>query len=220
MNTKDIYVGRLGRIRKNYIQPNSRREIVKTSQYTIFEDYGSYGIDVFTGKKYYIWRKCKYDDIVDLVNGLAIQSFKPIEPYLKKVDSTVTKEELRSIYNEFNNITTTEHEEPIKYPKDLVLKCVLETCIFLKSLNIEDEAKSDYERLLNELSDNYIQELLEFKNKKFSESNIEVSEYTIRKKYLLQVLSIEYDMHHLANINTDDLSNDLNLLQKSIRNLK
>ncbi len=214
METKNIYVGRLGRIRKNLVRPNHRREIVKEGIYIIFEKHDGYGIDVLTGRKYFIWRKCKYDDICDLINQRAICSYKEIDTYLDTMSDNITIEELRKIYNKINNKPLDANEQ---YPKDLILKCIFETYLFLNNLNLDKETKSKYEDILKKLGDLYAKELLNLK-KNNENSNLEETEFQLRGKYLREILKIESELHYLDNTSSYDLKDDITILNRIMGN--
>ena len=130
------------------------------------------------------------------------------------MSDNITIEELRKIYNKINNKPLDANEQ---YPKDLILKCIFETYLFLNSLNLDKETKNKYEDILKKLGNLYAKELLNLK-KNNENSNLEETEFQLRGKYLREILKIESELHYLDNTSSYDLKDDITILNRIMGN--
>ena len=214
MKTKNLYVGQLGEIKVTEGKQNSRT-INGEDYFIVFMTNGEnnrYGIDVLTDKKYLIWERCNFKIVKNKVGYKAIGAYEGIENHMLVPSDEIDINEIRMIFHRLNN--KSENEEN-KYPKDLVLKCIYETSLFLKSLEIDESIKNDYSTKLIRLSENYVKELIEF-NERIGENNSISSEKSIRYKYIDLLIQIEDELKHLDNVKSADLKEDLYSMLKQM----
>ncbi len=203
-DTKDIYIGTLGVIYYNDKDPLTRY-IEEKKAYSIFYlTDNKTAVDVFSKREYLIWKQCEFEDVADKCGYQAIDAFMPIEKFLYEQKEKVSLDELEMVYYRAVNKDKDKNE----YPKDLILKCIYETYLFLDSLDIELDEKNKYIISLKELSRNYIKEISILKKNNSFNSNFEISEQSIRIKYLTSIIKIEDELRHLDNINLRNLKMD------------
>ena len=215
--TDKLYVGLLGEVTS--INNDKQMMIESIDKYIIYTKlpyyYGDMAKDIFTGKEYYHWdgNISTSKTIQKAIGGCAVYRSEPIEIYLDSPKKKVTKEELLTILDKLNNphkeeIKEDEPDEPIT---DSILATILDTSSLVKVSNISEEAKEKFGKELEELAENYVEDM----NNPDSHDPF-ASEYQIRMKYIKALVDIEDRIANPNMIKAYNLTKQLQTFKKEL----
>ena len=215
--TDKLYVGLLGEVTS--INNDKQMMIESIVKYIIYTKlpyyYGDMAKDIFTGKEYYHWdgNISTSKTIQKAIGGCAVYRSEPIEIYLDSPKKKVTKEELLAVLDKLNNphkeeVKEDEPDEPIT---DSILATILDTSSLVKVSNISEEAKEKFGNELEELAENYVEDM----NNPDSHDPF-ASEYQIRMKYIKALVDIEDRIADPNMIKAYNLTKQLQTFKKEL----
>ena len=215
--TDNLYVGLLGDVTS--INNDKQMTIESIDKYIIYTKlyyyYGDMAKDIFTGKVYYFWdgNISTSKTIEKAIGGCAVYTTSPIELYLDFPKRKATKNELLTILDKLNNT----HEEKAKEDEvatpitDSILTTILETSDLVKVSEISEEAKEEFVKELEQLAENYVQDM-----NNLGSHDPFTSEYQIRMNYIKALVDIEERIKSPSEIKAYSLKKQLQTFKKEL----
>lgn len=218
---KDLYIGVLGYVTKtkNGDLKIERQDIIIIYQKKKLADTSDYyAKEVFTNQKYFFFEgnHLNYLTIDKAINSLAIFSSLPLSIQIFK--DTITKNKLRKIYDEIQQEIkpqNKEKEETTLPVTDSILQMILDTSKKVKNAEIDEFLKEKTLKDLEELSEYYVNEIINKMITTETELTIE-NEYTVKMNSIKRLVEIEQSYQNPENIKKYNLKRQLIQVKKEL----